>query len=334
MKSTDTPQRQRALSVPSPRPSPKLTRLPARGRLLVSSDLHGNLRDFLRILARFERMDDDAHLLFLGDLVHGPYLPPASWPSTWNQTGTPPLRGRPYRDESPALISALALAQERHPGRVHALLGNHEHAHIGGPRTGLFARDEAGVLEQRLGVEASLWLAGYLRELPLLALAPCGVLLSHAAPAAEIAHPDELETIDYRRYLAGRPEPRFEPPHDLHGDPLDREGRFDLDPRARPVRLSRPGEAPARLLGQLLWESALPPHRAQGLLGTVGAQIAVYGHSVIDAGHQTIGTDQLILSTSFGMPDEYKRVLELDLGGAYQSTDDLRPGLEILPLYP
>ena len=60
--------------------SPKLVRYPDRGRLLVAADLHGNLRDFLTIVARFEGMGDDAHLLFLGDLLHGPLLEPAAWP--------------------------------------------------------------------------------------------------------------------------------------------------------------------------------------------------------------------------------------------------------------
>ena len=42
--------------------------------MLVAADLHGNYRDFLTIAHRFERLGEDAHLLLLGDLVHGPYL--------------------------------------------------------------------------------------------------------------------------------------------------------------------------------------------------------------------------------------------------------------------
>ncbi len=63
-------------------PTSKLLKLPDRGWLLVASDLHGNLRDFLTIVALFERRqreDSGGYLLFLGDLVHGPYLPLEEW---------------------------------------------------------------------------------------------------------------------------------------------------------------------------------------------------------------------------------------------------------------
>jgi len=297
-------------------PSSKLLRLPARGRLLVAADLHGNLRDFLAIAAAFERMQhqgNDAFLLFLGDLLHGPYLPIEKWRE--GDKDTPHLRGRPYTDQSPAILLELCELMTRHPRRVFALLGNHEHAHIGGPRTSLFARDEALTLEQRLGPEVSHWLARFLKRLPLWALSPCGVLFSHAAPAAELLGPaalsrlEDLEAIDYRRYTPPRPE-------------------------ARPGKSTQPVEAAARLLGQLLWASSMGPAHAQELLIRIGARVAVYGHAVVPAGYQTIGKEQLILSSSFGMEDSKKRVLLLDLGGRYLSAADLRPGIEILPLYP
>jgi hypothetical protein len=293
--------------------SPKLLRLPNRGRLLVASDLHGNLRDFLAIVAKFERLDEQApesaHLLLLGDLLHGPSLSAEQWQAA--EKATPALRGRSYSDQSPAILLALSQLQERYPGRVHTLLGNHEHAHIGGPRTSLFARDETVALEQRLGVEASLWLGSFLKSLPIWALAPCGVLFSHAAPAAELGRLDELELIDYRRYILPRPKPQ-----------------------SQPGRSSVGGDSAARLLGQLLWTSSLTPLSAQRVLGRVGARLTVYGHAIVPAGYQVIGGQQLILSTSFGMEDDRKRLLVLDLAARYQSVGDLRAGSELLPLYP
>ena len=81
----------------------KLLRLPGHGKLLVSADLHGNYRDFLTIAHRFERLGEDAHLLFLGDLVHGPYLPLSQWP-----------QGGPTVITAPFLFEELwALAGER-----------------------------------------------------------------------------------------------------------------------------------------------------------------------------------------------------------------------------
>lgn len=291
----------------------KLLRLPDCGRLLVAADLHGNLRDFLAVAEAFERRyrkGEDLYLLFLGDLLHGPYLPLEQWKKD-GKSGSG-LSGRPYRDQSPAILLAWSELLRRYPGRIFTLLGNHEHAHIGGPRTSLFARDEAMALEQRLGVEASLWLGGFLKSLPLWALGKCGLLFSHAAPAAEVASEsghatlgelEELEAIDYRRY-------------------------------APPRSASARSETAARLLGQLLWTSTMPPAQAQDVLRRVGASVAVYGHAVVPAGHQTIGGEQLILSTSFGMEDAKKRVLSIDLSASYSSVAALRSGQEILPLYP
>lgn len=289
-------------------PTSKLLRLPDRGWLLVAADLHGNLRDFLTIVALFERrqrQDPSGHLLFLGDLVHGPYLPFEEWEDVG---AMPYLRGRPYRDRSPAILLGLSELMERHPGRIFALLGNHEHAHIGGPRTSLFARDEAVALEQRLGVEVSLWLASLYKSLPLCALASCGLLFSHAAPGAEQLQPSTLEQLDYRR---------FAPPH-------------------RSLRITKSGSSPdamARLLGQMLWTESLPPAQAERMLAAIGARVVVYGHAVVPAGYQSIGTQQLILSTSFGMDDLRKHVLLVDLASRYESVSALRPGTELLPLY-
>lgn len=297
-------------------PFSKLLRLPASGRLLVVADLHGNLRDFLAVAAIFERLCEttaagEVFLLFLGDLLHGPYLPREQWHSS--EKDLPLLRGRPYRDQSPAVLLGLSELMARHPRRVFMLLGNHEHAHIGGPRTSLFARDEAVALEQRLGVEASLWLASLLKGLPLWAISPCGVLFSHAAPSAEVARLEDLEAIDYRRYTMPGASPSKE---------------------SLRTRTTLPPEPSARLLGQLLWGSSLPPHKARELLPRIGAHVAVYGHAVVPAGHQTIGDEQLILSSSFGMEDEKKRVLLIELSASYRSVADLRPDFEILPLYP
>lgn len=313
------PERRPFLAIvlaPSMAPTSKLLRLPDRGRLLVAADLHGNLRDFLTVVAVFERMfaqspDNELFLLFLGDLLHGPYLPLAEWRSA--PLTAPFLCGRPYRDQSPAILLEISELMARYPGRIFTLLGNHEHAHIGGPRTSLFARDETAALEQRLGVEASLWLTGFLKGLPLLALAPCGLLFSHAAPAGDLACCEDLEGIDYRRYASSKT---------AASKPEGADGR--------PSR----GDAAARLLGQLLWTSSLSPEQARTVLSRIGARVAIYGHTVIPAGYQTIGSEQLILSSSFGTEDAQKRILLVDLAGEYASTEDLRPEFEILPLYP
>ncbi|MDW8280585.1 MAG: metallophosphoesterase [Myxococcales bacterium] len=269
----------------------KLLRLPAQGRLLVATDLRGNVRDFMQIVARFERLSTDGYLLLLGDLIHGPYLTESEWD---------PRLGRYYRDESPGLLMKLSLLQERYPGRVHALLGNHEHAHVGGPHTARFAADEVQVLEQRLGAEVAEWLRQWLAGWPLWAIAPCGILFSHGAPGQAPAQLEELEDLDYRRW-----------------QPLGQ--TESQDPRAR-------------LLGKLLWTRSLSPPEARRVLHVAGCHLMVYGREVVE-GYEVIGQEQLILASSFGLPDDKKRILELDLGARYESVAALREGHEILPLY-
>ncbi|TMQ12921.1 MAG: hypothetical protein E6J90_29770 [Deltaproteobacteria bacterium] len=128
----------------------RVLRLPDHGRLLVCTDLQGCLRDFERIVQLFEQalldFQGDAHLLFTGDLIHGPHIDPEDWPD---------FLGEYYRDASGDLMMAYAGLTAKYSGRVHALLGNHEHGHIGGPHTAKFAADEVALLEQILGPSAT-----------------------------------------------------------------------------------------------------------------------------------------------------------------------------------
>src|ERR1700690_4379399 len=147
---------------------PRVLRLPAQGRLLVSTDLQGNLRDFEQLALHFRAAGPDAYLVLTGDLVHGPDPETADrWPEHL---------GTAYRDETPALIDAFIAEQTRAPGRVHCLLGNHDHAHIGGPVTSKFHDDEAQVLEARLGRTKAKLLRVLIQSFPLVAIAPCGAV--------------------------------------------------------------------------------------------------------------------------------------------------------------
>src|SRR5215470_8830619 len=164
-----------------------ILRLPARGRLLVATDLQGHLRDFERLAdllaAAVVETDGDAHLLLTGDLIHGPRYAEDVWPD---------FLGDYYHDDSPAVIDGFISLRQRYPGRVHALLGNHEHAHIGGPHTAKFAEDEVAALNEVLGDAGAARLREILIELPLVALAPCGLVFTHGAPAADIRSVEDV----------------------------------------------------------------------------------------------------------------------------------------------
>jgi hypothetical protein len=119
----------------------RVLRLPDKGRLIVCTDLQGCMRDFKRIVQVFEaalhKHGGDAHLIFTGDLIHGPHMEEDEWPD---------FLGEFYRDQSGDVVIAYAQLAAQYTGRVHALLGNHEHAHIGGPHTAKFASDEVILL--------------------------------------------------------------------------------------------------------------------------------------------------------------------------------------------
>ncbi len=272
----------------------RVLRLPDQGRLIVCTDLQGCLRDYVRIVEVFHEVlerEGDAYLLFTGDLVHGPHIEPEDWPD---------FLGEYYRDQSGELVDAFIELSAAHPGRIHSLLGNHEHGHVGGPHTAKFAVDEVALLEHILGAEATERLRAALRELPLVAVSPCGAVFTHGAPAATIESIAEIEEVSLDSF-AGH-------------SPLD---IFDL-----PV------------IGPILWARSAAPAVARQFLHAVGGTISIYGHDVIPEGFECVGDEQMIVSTSFGVFDANKIYLQLDLAAHYQSVHDLRIGHEILPLYP
>lgn len=268
--------------------------LPNHGRLLVATDLQGCFRDFQRIAALFveaHAQSGDAHLLFTGDLIHGPHLEEHEWPS---------FLGEYYRDASLEVVDGFVALRNHFPGRVHAIMGNHEHAHVGGPHTAKFAPDEVELLEQIIGPRNAARLRSVLRDLPLVAVAPNGIIFTHGAPAADITSMAEVEAAPIDGYDDGSPLDIFEVP----------------------------------VIGQLLWARSAPRPVARRFLKAMGGTVSVYGHDVIPEGFERIDDEQMIVSTSFGVADANKVYLELDLGGRYPTVHDLREGAEVLPLYP
>lgn len=269
----------------------RLLRLPARGRLLVATDLQGNLGDFQQLLKHFEAAGEDAWLVITGDLVHGPDEDTFHhWPAHL---------GTRYRDESPRLVDALLAAQARHPGRVHCLLGNHDHAHAGGPATAKFHHDERLALEARLDDAARARLRALIAAFPLVAAAPCGAVMLHAAPAAAIDSAEQLEALRLDGY----------------------QGWHFTDFLAVPI------------LGPLLWSRSAKPEQSRRFLQAFGGTVALYGHDIVREGYVREADDQLCFSTSFGLMDRDKVYVELDLAARYADAHALREGREILKLW-
>jgi hypothetical protein len=273
----------------------RVLRMPDHGRLLVCTDLQGCMRDYNRMVEIFEQAliqyQGDAHLIFTGDLIHGPHIEPEDWPD---------FLGEYYRDASGEVMIAFAGLAAQYPGRVHALLGNHEHGHIGGPHTAKFAADEVALLEHILGSAGTARMRGIIHTFALAAVSKCGAIFTHGAPAAVIDSIADLENAD----LSGA---RYASPLEVLDTPV---------------------------VGKVLWARSATEAEAKRFLRALHGTMSIYGHDVIPEGYEKIGDEQIIVSTSFGLYDRNKVYCSLDLAARYRNVHDLRIGHEILPLYP
>ena len=253
------------------------------------------MRDFQRMVEIFEEAlltyQGDAHLLFTGDLIHGPHIDPEDWPD---------FLGEYYRDASGEVMIAYAGLAAQYPGRVHALLGNHEHGHIGGPHTAKFAADEVALLEQILGPSGTARMRGIIHTFALAAVSKCGAVFTHGAPAAQIDSVADLESAD----LSGA---HYASPLDVLDTPI---------------------------VGKVLWARSATEAEARRFLRATNGTMCIYGHDVIPEGFEMVGDEQIVVSTSFGVFDTNKVYVSLDLASKYRGVGDLRIGHEILPLYP
>ncbi len=277
----------------------KVARLPAEGVLISATDLQGNLKDYRALKSIYEREEAEGNepfLLLCGDLVHGPG-PDLADPRSW-----PEHLGTHYLDRSAELLIDFEHWSKEH--RATALLGNHEHAHIGGPKVSKFHTDEAAVLDATLGSHKAR-MHDFIRTFPLIAASPAGAVFTHGAPRMTEA---SLEDFDKLRY----------------------DGFDDIDIG----EMYRSGT-----VGALLWARGASSENARALLEATSmddqpAAFVGYGHDVVPEGYEKVGAEQICFSTSFGLFDADKVYLRLDLSRRYESVHDLRDGVEILPLYP
>jgi hypothetical protein len=253
------------------------------------------MRDYLRFVELFEQAlhdhHGDAHALFTGDLIHGPHIDPEDWPD---------FLGEFYRDASGDVMWSYADLAAKYPGRVHALLGNHEHGHIGGPHTAKFAADEVALLEHILGPAATARMRGIIHTFSLAAVSKCGAVFIHGAPAAQIDSIADLEAAD----LSCR---EFASPLDVLDTPV---------------------------VGKVLWARSASVAEARRFCRATAGTMVIYGHDVIPEGYETVGDEQIVVSTSFGLIDANKVYVSLDLAAKYRNVHDLRIGKELLPMYP
>jgi len=264
--------------------------LPARGTLLVGTDLHGNLEDLERLRELFFESGPDTHLALLGDLVHGP--------DPWAREQWPTLHD--YDDRSWEVVREVIALRQSYPERVHLLLGNHDHGHVGGPHTGKFHPDEVEHLESRLSPDQRAALRGLFRSALLMLIAPCGAVLAHGSPDDTLDDPARLDRVSL---VTGENTP--------------------TDARVLESLLTSYGqqaEVTDRLLAALSRRVGFP------------LTLVVHGHDRDEEGYFVEGGNQ-VCPVIFGASRETKRYLRLDLAARYLGPDDLREGIELRRLY-
>lgn len=292
-----------SISLVEPKRVGKILHLPARGRCIICTDLHGNLPDFQAVTAAFrealDETDGDAYMLFTGDLVHGPVYPS---PSRW-----PEHLGSFYRDRTEDVIDGYVALTREFPGRVFCLIGNHEHSHIGGPHTRKFHKDpsETEFLEATLGPEKTEEYKALFRTFPISAMMGKGVLATHGAPRVLRATYDEISQVEYAGY--------------------EETGIRQM--------------VTVPILGEMFWARNAGPLAVRRWLRRMEVngqrnRIVVYGHDPVRKGYLREGNEQLCFSTSFGLKNEKKVYLDIDLTREYRTVRQLRYGADILPLYP
>jgi serine/threonine-protein phosphatase PP1 catalytic subunit len=147
----------------------KLIQLPDHGRLIVVTDLHGNLDDYNRYLNLWDEGDSDFHIVFAGDLIHAV-------------------------DGNDGSIEILddAMAKSKEYSNFHTLLGNHEWAHI--TNTEIYKKevpqlwDFKNLISYKKGyIEPHLTnYIKFFKTMPFFVRTVNGLFISHSGPSDKV----------------------------------------------------------------------------------------------------------------------------------------------------
>lgn len=267
--------------------------LPARGVLLVSTDVHGNLGDFARLEAIFRdelAREAETYWVILGDVVHAP--------DDTARALDPELYG--YQDGSMEIVDRILSLEVEHPGKVVFVLGNHDHGHVGGPHPAKFHADEVTALESGLSLAQRARMRGLFARAILAAAAPCGLLMTHGSPDASLLRLEDLDDVPLELGAMSPEQARML--------------------RSLLTSYGQPDDECIAMLGNVSRSSRLE-------LGVV-----VHGHDRDESGFIREGGHQLC-PVIFGAPRVNKRYLRVDLAGRYVDATALREGVELLRLH-
>lgn len=158
----------------------RVVSLEGASEVFVSGDLHGNVENFRRLLAKANLAQNPRRHLVLQEVIHGPYHYPAGG------------------DKSHQLLDLMAALKCQFPKQVHFLLGNHELAQFTQQRIAKGDLDLNQCFREGVGTAyggRAPEVYGVYQELmgivPLALRTPNRILLSHSLPAAS-----KLENFD------------------------------------------------------------------------------------------------------------------------------------------
>lgn len=263
--------------------------LPAAGTVMASTDVHGNLEDFARLETLFRAAAPDTHWVILGDVVHAP--------DAQARAAEPDLYD--YDDGSMAIVARIDALVRAEPERVHFVLGNHDHGHVGGPHPRKFHGDEVAALEAKLDAGERALLVELFGRALLAVAAPCGVLFTHGSPDAFLTSLAMLDDLP-------------------------------LDVRAMPLEAKRAVRGILTAYGQ-------PDDVSRRMLASISRpgldlRVVVHGHDRDESGFFHEGETQ-VCPVIFGAPKASKRYVRLDLAARYPRGQALRDGVEIVRLH-
>jgi hypothetical protein len=161
-----------------------LIRLPARGRLLVTGDLHDNPSHLARIirLARLNHSPD--HHVVLHEMIHGERL----------------INGV---DLSHRMLARVAELIVRFPGQVHVVLANHELAQMTGKGVSKGAGNSVQLFNDGLefvfgedAEEVADAMRRFIRAMPLALRSQSGVLCAHSLPPPRLMNRFDLGVLE------------------------------------------------------------------------------------------------------------------------------------------
>jgi hypothetical protein len=168
----------------SPHRARSVVRLPQRGRLLATGDLHDNPSHLEKIirLAQLDRSRD--HHVVLHEMIHGERL----------------INGL---DFSYRMLARTAALVARFPEQVHPILANHELAQLTGRGVSKGAGDGVALfiaaLEYVFGDEAGAVNAAvsrFIRAMPIAVMTASGVMCSHSLPAPVVMSRFDLGLVE------------------------------------------------------------------------------------------------------------------------------------------